>query len=400
VGRVYDRRLVDAGLPGSYEDLRTCEDRPWIWRLHLHARTFAVVGLHGVRYRRDVSASLTQVRDERQFDFITAFERIVQQARADRDAASLLPKAVPGVTPLLLSEQHVHADLISSESFRAIVKTMVANQVGITRDERLALIVGQHLAASGLLSEREERDLYAAMVSGCVEAGHRSIAFKPHPSAPAGQLAELRDVAEDRGVRFAVADEPELAEAWYERGTVDLVVGCFSTALMTASSIYGLPVARLGTVLMLERLTPYQNSNQIPVCLVDALVPDLSSLTRRENAPVRIAETDANALVIAVGYVMQPDRLTARRSEVVSFLRARYESQSRYFKRRRLTRLHLPGSLPAPPPPPRKSTLRRRVGQLARRARQRLGRWLLGAEQSARASHEQPHGSFTRCSLS
>ena len=53
---------------------------------------------------------------------------------------------VPGVTPLLLSEQHVHADQISSESFRAIVKTMVANQVGITRDERLALIVGQHRA--------------------------------------------------------------------------------------------------------------------------------------------------------------------------------------------------------------------------------------------------------------
>lgn len=91
---VYDRRLVDAGLLGFDEDLRTCEDRPWIWRLHLHARTFAVVGLHGVRYRRDVSASLTQLRDERQFDFITAFERIVQQARADRDAASLLPKAL------------------------------------------------------------------------------------------------------------------------------------------------------------------------------------------------------------------------------------------------------------------------------------------------------------------
>jgi Alpha-2,8-polysialyltransferase (POLYST) len=307
---------------------------------------------------------------------------------------------VPGVTPLLLSEQHVHTDPISSESFRAIVKTMVANQVGIARDERLALIVGQHLAAGGLLSEREERDLYAAMVSGCVEAGHRSIAFKPHPSAPAGQLAGLRDVAQDRGVRFAVADERELAEAWYERRTVDLVVGCFSTALMTASSIYGLPVARLGTELMLERLTPFQNSNRIPVTLVDALVPDLSSLTRRENAPVLIAETDANALVIAVGYVMQPDRLTARRSEVVSFLRAHYESQSRYFKRRRLTRLGLPGSLPAPPPPPRKSTLRRRIGQLARRARQRLGRWLLGAEQSAHASHEQPHGSFTRCSLS
>lgn len=34
----YDRRPVDAGLLGFDEDLRTCEDRPWIWRLHLHAR--------------------------------------------------------------------------------------------------------------------------------------------------------------------------------------------------------------------------------------------------------------------------------------------------------------------------------------------------------------------------
>ena len=59
-----------------------------------------------------------------------------------------------------------------------------------------------------------------------------------------------------------------------------------------------------------------------------------------------------------------------------------------------------PVAPPALPPTPRKSTLRRRVGQLARRARLRLGRWLLGAEQSAHASHEQPHGSFTRCSLS
>jgi hypothetical protein len=41
---VYDRRLVDAGLPGFDEDPRTCEDRPWIWRLHLHARTTSSVG--------------------------------------------------------------------------------------------------------------------------------------------------------------------------------------------------------------------------------------------------------------------------------------------------------------------------------------------------------------------
>jgi len=91
---IYHRRLLEAGLLRFDEDLRTCEDRPWIWGLHLHAHTFAVVGLHGVRYRRDISASLTQLSDERQFDFIPAFERIIHQVSADPDASILLLKAL------------------------------------------------------------------------------------------------------------------------------------------------------------------------------------------------------------------------------------------------------------------------------------------------------------------
>ncbi len=91
---IYDRRLLEAGLLHFDEDLRTCEDRLWMWQLHLRASTFAVVGLRGVRYRRGVAASLTQLGDERQLDFIPAFERIVQQVYADRDAGTLLPKAL------------------------------------------------------------------------------------------------------------------------------------------------------------------------------------------------------------------------------------------------------------------------------------------------------------------
>ena len=91
---IYQRRLLDQGLLRFDQDLQTCEDRLWIWALHLHARTFAVVGLRGVRYRREVSASLTQVADKRQLDFIPAFERILLQVYADRDAATLLPKAL------------------------------------------------------------------------------------------------------------------------------------------------------------------------------------------------------------------------------------------------------------------------------------------------------------------
>jgi glycosyltransferase involved in cell wall biosynthesis len=98
---IYHRRLLDTGLLYFDEDLRTCEDRPWIWRLHLYAGTFALVGLHGIRYRRDVSSSLTRLDDERQFDFIPAFERIIRSVATDRDASTLIPKALESYCAVL-----------------------------------------------------------------------------------------------------------------------------------------------------------------------------------------------------------------------------------------------------------------------------------------------------------
>ncbi|MER7740283.1 glycosyltransferase family 2 protein [Streptomyces sp. NPDC096538] len=91
---VYHRRLLDRGLLHFPEGLRTAEDRPWIWRLHREAESFAVVGLLGVFYRKGVASSLTRIGDERQLDFVRAFDRVVAQTAADRDAARLLPKAV------------------------------------------------------------------------------------------------------------------------------------------------------------------------------------------------------------------------------------------------------------------------------------------------------------------
>lgn len=181
---------------------------------------------------------------------------------------------------------------------------------------------------------------------------------------------------------WLVADERELAEAWFERGGVKLVVGCFSTGLLTAASLYGLSVARLGTEMMLEKLTPFQNSNRIPVTLVDALLPDFSSLVLSGGASgssmdeVDIGEV--RALVVAVSYTMQPLLLAARRPEAAAFLANHYETHSRYFKRRRLTRLHLPGSLPPPSQPP-KPTLARGLRRRLYRARAAAGHWLLVA---------------------
>lgn len=90
----YSRRLADNGVLHFNPDLKTCEDRPWAWRLHLRAETFAVVGLAGVFYRRDVSDSLTAITDERQFDFIPAYEEILGDVLADREADRFLPKAL------------------------------------------------------------------------------------------------------------------------------------------------------------------------------------------------------------------------------------------------------------------------------------------------------------------
>ncbi|MEU5519234.1 glycosyltransferase family 2 protein [Streptomyces sp. NPDC047860] len=91
---VYHRRLLERGLLHFTEGLHTAEDRPWTWKLHREAESFAVVGLLGVFYRRGVASSLTRIGDARRLDFIRAFDQIVEETAADRDAGRLLPKAV------------------------------------------------------------------------------------------------------------------------------------------------------------------------------------------------------------------------------------------------------------------------------------------------------------------
>ncbi|MFJ8160708.1 glycosyltransferase family 2 protein [Streptomyces sp. NPDC096136] len=91
---MYHRRLLDRGLLHFTDGLRTAEDRPWIWRLHREAGSFAAVGLPGIFYRRGISTSLTQIGDERQLDFIRAFDQVIADTAADRESELLIPKAV------------------------------------------------------------------------------------------------------------------------------------------------------------------------------------------------------------------------------------------------------------------------------------------------------------------
>ncbi|WP_375485247.1 glycosyltransferase family 2 protein [uncultured Jatrophihabitans sp.] len=88
---VYRRSLGD--LLTFPSGLRTAEDRPWIWRLHRELRSYAVVSLAGLFYRRLVTTSLTQVGDERQLDFFRAYDQVLREVTADPQAARFLPKA-------------------------------------------------------------------------------------------------------------------------------------------------------------------------------------------------------------------------------------------------------------------------------------------------------------------
>ncbi|WP_416984161.1 polysialyltransferase family glycosyltransferase [Streptomyces sp. T028] len=249
---------------------------------------------------------------------------------------------VPGLVPLLLTEFEVPARTVPSAAFLKVLG-QVADAVPELPPlpDDFALLLGQYLSALDIMSAKEEEDLHVRMMRGAVAKGHRSVVFKPHPSAPARFIRILESEAEKLGVDLTVLDTPVLAEVLFQKARPALVVGCFSTALFTATAFYELPVARTGTAPLLDRLTPYQNSNRVPVVLADALLADL------EDKEEIIASDTLTGLLTAVGFVMQPQILSGLRPTAESYLRTYLGPRTqRYFRRKRLTSLGLPGGIP------------------------------------------------------
>ncbi|WP_405647717.1 alpha-2,8-polysialyltransferase family protein [Streptomyces sp. NBC_00019] len=251
---------------------------------------------------------------------------------------------VPGLTPMLLTEFDVPGQVVPTGAFLKVLNELgdaVPELPGLP--ENSALLLGQYLSALNILSVEEEEDLHVRMMRGAVERGHRSIVFKPHPTAPARFSRVLETEAGKLGVELTVLDTPVLAEVLFEKARPGLVVGCFSTALFTASVFYGLPVARIGTEPLLDRLTPYQNSNRVPAVLADAVLADLESRKGEDAVP----DEDLNGLVTAVGFTMQPQMHQGLRPAAERYLSQHFGPRTqRYFKRKRLTSLGLPGGIP------------------------------------------------------
>jgi glycosyltransferase involved in cell wall biosynthesis len=107
---VYDMRLLDRGLLTVDPRLHTAEDRLMAWRLHLHADTYAVVGLLGHFYRREVAGSLTAIGDERQLHFFDSMDLIGAELEPEH-LAPYRPKFVRTYLGLIAHHEESRARL-------------------------------------------------------------------------------------------------------------------------------------------------------------------------------------------------------------------------------------------------------------------------------------------------
>lgn len=138
---MFNRRVVERGLASFSEGLFTAEDRPWIWRLHLQAESFAVVDAPALLYRRGVSTSLTQVRDRRQLDFVRAMGEVVDVVEADADAERFLPKVT--WTVLALSSRHLVRARRMTPALRAEMRSGIRSLLGRLPAAEVDAVIGR-----------------------------------------------------------------------------------------------------------------------------------------------------------------------------------------------------------------------------------------------------------------
>jgi glycosyltransferase involved in cell wall biosynthesis len=131
---IYRRSMGDLLVFPS--GLHTAEDRPWIWRLHQQAKSFAVVSLAGVFYRRGLPASLTQIGDERQLHFFDAFEMVLSEVEDQ-----FRPKALRTFCALLANHQDMSARFTPEIAARFATRSRAA-LAGIPGDQLAAAIAG------------------------------------------------------------------------------------------------------------------------------------------------------------------------------------------------------------------------------------------------------------------
>ncbi|MFE9724709.1 polysialyltransferase family glycosyltransferase [Streptomyces sp. NPDC005794] len=289
----------------------------------------------------------------------------------------LHPDLLPGLKPLLLGEFDAVPHPLPTPALLKVYAELADASPEFDVPEGAALLL---LPEAGTLPAAEEAELHLRMVRGTAALGHTHLVLQPHPDGPAPVTPALRAEAARLGVELTLphsglSGAPVPAEVLYERLRPALVVGCSSTALLTAAAYYGLPVARTGTGTLLERLTPYENPARIPATIVDALLPDLAEPAAVSDQSPLTEATVAEALdglLPAVAFAMQPRVRPDFRPAAERYLSAHLNTRTwRYFKRRRLGSLALPGVVPARLAFVRRNATLRRIARRARALKRR-----------------------------
>ncbi|MEU8705134.1 hypothetical protein [Streptomyces sp. NPDC048565] len=289
------------------------------------------------------------------------------------------PDLLPGLAPLLLGEFDAVPRPLSAPALLRVFGELAAAAPEHPAPQGAALLL---LSGAGTLPAADETELHLRMIRGTAAIGHTHLVLRPDTEAygPAPALPALRAEAVRLGVELTVPDirlpgGQVLAEALFERLRPALVVGSCSTALLTAAAYYGLPVARAGTGTLLERLSPYENPARIPVTIVDALLPDLADRAAVADHAALTEDTVADALgglLPAVAFAMQPRVRPDLRPAAERYLSTRLNARTwRYFKRRRLGSLALPGVVPARLAFVRRNATLRRIARRARTLKRR-----------------------------
>lgn len=301
---------------------------------------------------------------------------------------------LPGVQPRLLHEFDVETLAIRNETFSSVLTETAelapeasATALMLQNRSATALVLGQYLGALGILSTNEEIDIYTSIAASAAAGGHEVIAFKPHPTAPplSGAITER---ARRLGVEVVEVPGPISVEHMLHSWRPDLVAGCFSTGLLIAQRFFGLNIASGGTEIVLERLKPFENSNRVPLTVIDAVVPTIDTDVKGTLAEARIdlaAAPDAVQGVIDVtAFLMQPALHKDFKSSVAQHIRHMdSEICNRYVGAAQLKRHRLPGESPS-----RRQSLELRTRALTSKAALNLRRYprLARTCRSARAA--------------
>lgn len=252
---------------------------------------------------------------------------------------------VPGLRLAQLREYDVASTVIPSDAFRGLVEEVAAKRaapgasaapaIAPTEGRSSALIVGQYLAAMDVMTREEEAELYAQMVRAAAEQGAGIVHLKLHPWAPPALLEPVREAARQTGVDLEIIEDAVPVEVMVASGRYAALIGCFSTALATASTIFGMRTVAVGGTQLLRTLQPYANRNRLPLVLTDVMH---RSGSRFDGAAER------QQLVDAVAFTMRPEQLSRWRDHVTATLAEMPSAdRERYFTAARLRKLGLPG---------------------------------------------------------